>query len=184
MRKRASFELSGMSVDAGTRKTINIPVSTLSDHTPVTLSAQVIHGKLDGPTMFFSAGIHDDEIIGVENLRCLLRTKNLKSQRGTLIVLPIVNTFGFLNHSRYLPGRRDFNRCFTGFAHGSLGSHRARVFMTEIVARCSFGIDLHSAAINRTNLPRVRVSANNRETLRLAHNPDQCAARWQFASGG
>lgn len=169
MTKRASFELAGVSVAAGSRQTINIPVSTLSDHTPVTLSAHVIHGKQDGSTMFVSAGIHGDEVIGVEIVRRLLRTKNLKSLCGTLIVVPIVNTFGFLNHSRYLPDCRDLNRCFPGSANGSLGSRLAHIFMTEIVGRCSLGIDLHSAAINRTNLPQVRVSANNRETLRLAH---------------
>ncbi|WP_296430972.1 succinylglutamate desuccinylase/aspartoacylase family protein [Yoonia sp.] len=169
MTKRPSFEIAGKSIDAGSRKTVNIPVSTLSDHTPVTLSAHVIHGRNDGPTMFVSAGIHGDEVIGVEIVRRLLRAKNLKSLRGTLIVVPIVNTFGFLNHSRYLPDRRDLNRCFPGSPNGSLGSRLAHIFLNEIVARCSVGIDLHSAAINRTNLPQVRVSANNRDTMKLAH---------------
>lgn len=169
MIKRPSFELAGVSVEPASRKTINIPVSTLSDHTPVTLSAHVIHGRNEGPVMFISAGIHGNEVIGVEIVRRLLRTKNIKSLRGTLIVVPIVNTFGFLNHSRYLPDRRDLNRCFPGSADGSLGSRLAHIFMNEIVAQCSLGIDLHSAAINRMNLPQIRVSANNHETLRLAH---------------
>ena len=169
MIKRPSFELAGVSVEPASRKTINIPVSTLSDHTPVTLSAHVIHGRNEGPVMFISAGIHGNEVIGVEIVRRLLRTKNIKSLRGTLIVVPIVNTFGFLNHSRYLPDRRDLNRCFPGSADGSLGSRLAHIFMNEIVAQCSLGIDLHSAAINRMTLPQIRVSANNHETLRLAH---------------
>jgi predicted deacylase len=80
-----------------------------------------------------------------------------------------VNSFGFLNHSRYLPDRRDLNRCFPGSPNGSLASRLAHIFMTEIVARCSLGIDLHSAAIHRTNLPQVRVSANDAQTLHLAH---------------
>lgn len=168
MIKRAGFELAGVTVEAGTRKTIHIPVSTLSDHTPVNISCHVIHGRLDGPVMFISAGIHGDEVIGVEIVRRLLRTKNLKSLRGTLIVVPIVNSFGFLNHSRYLPDRRDLNRCFPGSPNGSLGSRLAHIFLSEIVARCEIGIDLHSAAINRINLPQVRVSANNRNTLKLA----------------
>ncbi len=168
MTKRPSFEIAGHSIEAGTRKTVNLPVSTLSDHTPVTLSAHIIHGRVDGPTMFVSAGIHGDEVIGVEIVRRLLRAKNLKSLRGTLIVVPIVNTFGFLNHSRYLPDRRDLNRCFPGSPNGSLASRLAHIFLNEIVARCSLGIDLHSAAIHRTNLPQVRVSANNPETLKLA----------------
>lgn len=168
MIKRPSFEIAGERIEAGTRKTINIPVSTLSDHTPVTLSAHVIHGRNDGPTIFVSAGIHGDEVIGVEIVRRLLRAKNLKSLRGTLIVIPIVNTFGFINNSRYLPDRRDLNRCFPGSPNGSLASRLAHIFLNDIVARCSLGIDLHSAAIHRTNLPQMRVSASNEETMRLA----------------
>ena len=169
MSKRPSFQIGGHSIAPGTRKTVNLPVSTLSVHTPVTLSAHVIHGRGDGPTIFVSSGVHGDEVIGVEIVRRLLRTKNLKSLRGTLIAVPIVNTFGFLNHSRYLPDRRDLNRCFPGSPNGSLASRLAHIFMTEIVTPCSLGIDLHSAAIHRINLPQVRVSANNRETLKLAH---------------
>ncbi|MFT6169002.1 MAG: putative deacylase [Celeribacter sp.] len=169
MTKRPSFEIAGKIISSGTRHTVNLPVSTLADHTPVTLSAHVIHGRHAGPTVFVSAGIHGDEVIGVEIVRRLLRAKHLKSLRGTLIVVPIVNTFGFLNHSRYLPDRRDLNRCFPGSPNGSLASRLAHIFMSEIVDRCSLGVDLHSAAINRTNLPQVRVSAKNGTMLKLAH---------------
>ena len=126
MTKRAAYLIAGEQIAAGTRKTVNIPVSTLSDYTPVTLSAHVIHGRKDGPSVFVSAGIHGDEVIGVEIVRRLLRTGTLKNVAGTLIVVPIVNTFGFLNHSRYLPDRRDLNRCFPGSPHGSLGSRLAQ----------------------------------------------------------
>jgi len=169
MKRRPAFTIAETTIAPGTRKTVNIPVSTLSDHTPVTLSAHVIHGRMDGPTMFVSAGIHGDEVIGVEIVRRLLRARNLKSLRGTLIIVPIVNTFGFLNHSRYLPDRRDLNRCFPGSPNGSLASRLAHIFMSEVVRHCTLGIDLHSAAIHRINLPQVRVSANNRDTMRLAN---------------
>lgn len=168
MTKRAAFDIAGETVAAGTRKTVNIPVSTLSDYTPVTLSAHIVHGRRDGPVVFVSAGIHGDEVIGVEIVRRLLRTGTLKNLAGTLIVVPIVNTFGFLNHSRYLPDRRDLNRCFPGSPNGSLGARLAHIFMTEIVDRCSLGIDLHSAAIHRTNLPQVRISGKNPRSLALA----------------
>jgi predicted deacylase len=168
MAPRAPFEIGGIEIAAGTRKTVNLPVSVLSDHTPVTLSVHVIHGRRDGPTVFISAGIHGDEVIGVEIVRRVLRAPNLKSLRGTLIVVPIVNTFGFLNHSRYLPDRRDLNRSFPGTRGGSLASRLANLFMNDVVARCSFGIDLHSAAINRTNLPQIRVSPGNRTIMKMA----------------
>jgi len=76
---------------------VDLPVSTLSDHTPVSMSVHVIHGKQPGPTVFVSAGVHGDEIIGIEILRRVLKTPTLKTLRGTLLVIPIVNAFGFIN---------------------------------------------------------------------------------------
>jgi len=168
MSRRAPFKLNGSTIAAGTRQTVDLPVSVLSDHTPVAMSVHVIHGKLEGPTVFVSAGVHGDEVIGVEIVRRLLRAPNLKSLRGTLIVIPIVNAFGFINHSRYLPDRRDLNRSFPGSAGGSLASRLAYLFLHEIVALCDLGIDLHSAAVHRTNLPQIRISPNNPQTAELA----------------
>jgi predicted deacylase len=169
MPKRADFIMGNESVSPGTRRTVHVPVSVLSNHTPVTMSVNVTHGRLDGPTIFVSAGIHGDEVIGVEIVRRLLRSPSLGSIKGTLIVVPIVNTYGFLNHSRYLPDRRDLNRMFPGGKAGSLASRLAYIFMTEIVARCDLGIDLHSAAIHRTNYPQIRVSPDNPEMFDLAN---------------
>ena len=168
MARRSPFEIGGFHVPAGPRRTVDMPVSVLSDHTPVNMSAHVIHGAEEGPTLFVSAAIHGDEVIGVEIARRLLRSRQFARLKGTLIVVPIVNTFGFLNHSRYLPDRRDLNRCFPGSEGGSLASRLAHLFMTEIVARSDLGIDLHSAAIHRTNMPQIRVSPKAQETLAYA----------------
>ena len=169
MRKRPDFKIGDAIIPAGTRQTVNLPVSVLSDHTPVSMSVHVIHGRIDGPTIFVSAGIHGDEVIGVEIVRRLLRSPSMDTVKGTLIVVPIVNTYGFLNHSRYLPDRRDLNRMFPGTETGSLASRLAHIFTTEIVARCDLGIDLHSAAVHRTNYPQIRVSPDNPEMLDLAN---------------
>lgn len=169
MVKRSAFELGGVKILPGERRTVDLPVSTLSDHTPVTMSVHVIHGKSAGPTLCVSAGIHGDEVIGIEIVRRLLRSSNLRTLRGTLLVVPIVNTFGFLNHSRYLPDRRDLNRCFPGSKEGSLASRLANMFLTEVVSRSDVGIDLHSAAIQRTNYPQARISPGLPRVLELAH---------------
>ena len=118
--------------------------------------------------MFVSAAIHGDEVIGVEIVRRLLANPALKRLKGTLLVVPIVNTYGFLSRSRYMPDRRDLNRSFPGSAAGSLASRLAHLFMTEVVGRASIGIDLHSAAIHRTNLPQIRISTGNPDTMLLA----------------
>jgi predicted deacylase len=168
MTKQAGFEIGGQVVAPGSRKTVDLPVSALSDHTPVTMSAHVIHGKTKGPVLFVSAGVHGDEVIGIEIVRRLLRSPKLRSLRGTLIVVPIVNSFGFINRSRYLPDRRDLNRCFPGSEGGSLAARLANLFLTEIVARSDYGIDLHSAAVHRTNYPQIRISPDDPEMRRLA----------------
>ncbi len=162
------FVIGTQAVAPGTRQTINLPVSVLSDHTPVTLSVQVVNGRRQGPTMFVSAAVHGDEVIGVEIVRRLLRTANLDTLKGTLLAVPIVNAFGFMNHSRYLPDRRDLNRSFPGSASGSLAARLASLFLNEVVLRCDVGIDLHSAAIHRTNLPQIRVSPGRPNTMILA----------------
>lgn len=168
MKKRQHFTIGHAKVAPGSRLTVDLPVSVLSDHTPVTMSAHVVHGRQDGPTVFVSGGVHGDEVIGVEIIRRLLRAPNLTTLKGTLIAVPIVNAFGFINHSRYLPDRRDLNRVFPGSENGSLASRLAHLFMTEIVARSDLGIDLHSAAIHRTNYPQIRISPNNPRTKELA----------------
>ncbi|NNE53085.1 MAG: succinylglutamate desuccinylase/aspartoacylase family protein [Sulfitobacter sp.] len=168
MATRADFDFAGQGIAAGSRASLTLPVSILPDHTPVGLGVEVIHGKRNGPTVFVSAAVHGDEVIGVEIVRRLLRAPQLKSLRGTLLVIPVVNSYGFLSRSRYLPDRRDLNRCFPGHPSGSLGSRLAHIFLNEVVLRCSFGIDLHSAAIHRTNLPQVRVSPKDRVTQRMA----------------
>lgn len=162
------FYVGGESVDPGTRRSIELPIGTLTDHTPVQLPLHVVHGRKSGPTVLVCAAVHGDEIIGVEIIRRLLAQKALSQLRGTLVAVPIVNAFGFLGRSRYLPDRRDLNRCFPGNPNGSLAARLAHTFLSQVVARADLAIDLHSAAVHRTNLPQIRVS------------PDQPRAR-EFA---
>src|SRR6056297_2390880 len=169
MAKREAFRINGSTIAPGTRQTVDIPVSTLADHTPVHLSVHVVHGKKPGPILFVSAAIHGDEVIGVEIVRRLLKAAPLKNMAGTLLAVPIVNTFGFHNHSRYLPDRRDLNRCFPGLSEGSMASRLAHIFMREVVSRADLGIDLHSAAVQRTNLPQIRLTAGNERLMELGH---------------
>lgn len=118
--------------------------------------------------MFLSGAVHGDEILGVEIIRRVLMSKRLNNLRGTLIAVPVVNIFGFLNQSRYLPDRRDLNRCFPGHESGSIASRLANVFIQEIVRHCDFGIDLHTAAINRENLPQVRANVEDESNDAMA----------------
>ena len=162
-----AFVIGGRTVAAGERARLELPVVNLYTSAPVMLPVVVTRGKESGPTVFVSAALHGDEIIGVEIIRRLLRMPALEELRGTLLAVPIVNTLAFLHQSRYLPDRRDLNRSFPGSKSGSLAARLANLFLKEIVDRSDYGIDLHTGAIHRPNLPQIRGDLANPETLRL-----------------
>ncbi|MGH8502494.1 MAG: succinylglutamate desuccinylase/aspartoacylase family protein [Gammaproteobacteria bacterium] len=156
------------SVVPGSRVTLELPLAQLYTHTPLTLPVHVVRGRKDGPRLFVSAAIHGDELNGVEVIRRLLRHSSIRRLRGTLLAIPIVNVYGVIQHSRYLPDRRDLNRAFPGLEGGSLAARLAHLFMSEIVEKCTHGIDLHTGAIHRNNLPQIRANMEDETTARLA----------------
>lgn len=162
------FEIDGVEVERGQRLRINIDMGSIYDFTDVKMPLEVVRGKKDGPTIFISSTIHGDEINGIEIARRLLANKALKNICGTLIVIPIVNIFGFNDRSRYLPDRRDLNRCFPGLKNGSLTSQLAYKFIQEIVMKSDFGIDLHTGAFHRCNYPQIRADISDPQTFELA----------------
>lgn len=166
--KNKALTINGISIKPGEKRVIDLPVAKLYTHSDATIPLQVICGKLAGPTLFISAAIHGDELNGVEIARRLLNASAIKRLRGTLIVIPIVNIFGIIQHSRYLPDRRDLNRSFPGSQRGSLAARLAHIFLNEVVKRCDYGIDLHTGAIHRSNLPQIRANLDDPETKRLA----------------
>lgn len=160
--------IGGNTIAPGERKRILLDVAKLYDFTDMNIPIEVVRGKKDGPVMFVSGAVHGDEINGVEIVRRLLIKKALQSIKGTLIAVPIVNVFGFNTNSRYLPDRRDLNRSFPGSQNGSLAAQLAHTFMTEIVKKCTHGIDLHCAAVNRVNLPQIRACLDDPITKEMA----------------
>ena len=164
----ADFKIGGVSIKRGERKKIKLAVSNLYDGTDLSVPVEVIRGKEDGPILFISAAIHGDEINGTEIISRILKNRSLKKIKGILIAVPVVNVFGFNMLSRYLPDRRDLNRSFPGSKNGSLASRLADIFMKEIVNKSTHGIDLHTGAIHRTNLPQIRACISDSETKRLA----------------
>ena len=153
---REPFSIGDREVSAGKRANIEIPLSVLSNHTPMTLPVCVIHGKKEGPTLLLTAAVHGDEIVGVEIIRRILNSKTVSNIAGTLLAVPIVNVYGFIANSRYTPDRRDLNRSFPGSTGGSLASQLADVLVKELLSKCDHCIDLHSAAVHRTNMPQIR----------------------------
>lgn len=162
------LRIAGTDIKPGERKTLEFPVPSLYTHTQLEMPVQVIRGKKPGPTLFVSGAIHGDEINGVEIIRRVLNQKSLSRLRGTLVAIPVVNIFGFINQSRYLPDRRDLNRSFPGSDSGSLAARIAHIFLDDVVSHCTHGIDLHTAAIHRENFPHIRAVLDDEETERMA----------------
>jgi uncharacterized protein len=159
------LHIAGAEVLPGETRDLRLKVSESYTGDPVAIPIRVIRapapsdGGDDGPVVLITGGVHGDELNGAGIVRQLLGTP-LELLRGTLVLVPIVNSFGFENHTRYLPDRRDLNRSFPGSAPGkragSLASRIAGAFFHEVVRQCDYGIDLHTAAVRRTNFPNVR----------------------------
>ncbi|MDH5357341.1 MAG: succinylglutamate desuccinylase/aspartoacylase family protein [Gammaproteobacteria bacterium] len=160
--------IAGHDIPLGRNQVIDVSLPDLYMHTSLSMPVHVIRGRRKGPTLFVSAAVHGDEINGVEIIRRLVKSKALRGLKGTLITVPVVNVYGFINQSRYLPDRRDLNRCFPGSNSGSLAGRLANLFMTEVVKNCTHGIDLHTAAIHRDNLPQIRADLSYPEVEGLA----------------
>ena len=164
---QAAIEIAGVSIKPGSRQSIDIPLPSFYTHSSVNMPVHVVHGRQSGPVMLVSAAVHGDEINGVEIIRRLLSHKFIDRIKGTLIAIPVVNVYGFVSKSRYLPDRRDLNRSFPGSENGSMAARLAHVLMTQIIPRCTHIIDLHTGAVNRENLPQIRANLRDEPDLEV-----------------
>ncbi|MBU2976686.1 succinylglutamate desuccinylase/aspartoacylase family protein [Alteromonas sp. C1M14] len=162
------LEIGGHKIAPGESKRIELEMPPLYTNTHMSIPVYVKRGHRAGPTLFVSAAIHGDELNGIEIVGRLIHSKAIARLRGTLIAVPMVNVYGVLNQSRYLPDRRDLNRSFPGSRKGSLAGRLANLFLKEIVNKCDIGIDLHTGAIHRSNLPQVRANLDDPDVLGMA----------------
>lgn len=163
------YELGGTSVPVGARSDLLLKVSESYTGDRLSLPVSVVNGSGEGPTLFVTAAIHGDELNGVAIVRELLLSVTAAALHGTLVCVPMVNVLGVQFHSRYLPDRRDLNRCFPGSVSGSTASRLANTLMTEIVAEADAGVDLHTATNRRTNAPQVRAGLDDPRAAQLGH---------------
>lgn len=166
--KPAPFTIGEASVEPGVRQRVQLPIARLTTGAAVHLPVEVVHGGRPGPTVWLSGAIHGDELDGVEIIRRVLGRLRVPQLSGTVLAVPIVNVFGFVSETRYLPDRRDLNRSFPGSARGSMAARLAHLFMEEVVHRSAVGIDFHCGSDDRENLPQVRGDLGDEETRRLA----------------
>jgi predicted deacylase len=155
-------------INPGERKRIRLKAGESFIGVGVHLPLLVWRGLEDGPVLAITAAVHGDEINGTGAIRKLILEPPFDLKRGTLILAPVLNSLGFERHSRYTPDRRDLNRTFPGSKKGSLTGRLANLVMKEIVKRSDYIVDLHTAAVRRTNFPNVRADMSNPDCERLA----------------
>lgn len=158
--------IGGTAIAAGSRQTVHLPLPLFYTHVPMTMPVHVIRGRRPGPCLLICSALHGDEINGVEIIRRVHGHKSISRISGTLILIPVVNVFGFVAQSRYLPDRRDLNRSFPGSPKGSMAARLANLLMTGVLPGCTHLIDLHTGAINRENLPQIRASLQGDDALK------------------
>lgn len=160
--------IAGRRIALGTRTNLALPVTESYSGRAVELPVHVWRGTQPGPTVFVAAAVHGDELNGTGVVRRLILAPPFELAAGTLVLMPVVNLLGFERHSRYLPDRRDLNRCFPGSESGSLARRYAHRVFEGVVRHCDFGIDLHTGARRRTNFPNVRGDLRHPEVRRIA----------------
>ncbi len=158
----------GDRIAPGESRDVRLAVSESYSGMTLRIPLHIRRAAEPGPTVFVTAALHGDEINGTGSVRQLAQDESLKLRKGAIILVPVLNLLAFDRHSRYLPDRRDLNRSFPGSSDGSLASRMASVIFAEIVSRCDYGIDLHTASVRRTNYPNVRGDLNNPVVCRLA----------------
>ena len=169
MSEKEILEILGVKVAFGESATVTFEVAKM--HTRNTLDVPIIieRSKKPGPTVLMTAGIHGDEVNGVEIVRQIIAKGINKPKCGTIICVPVINVFGFLNMNRLFPDGRDLNRSFPGSSNGSLASRVAHFVMKEIVPHVDFVMDFHTGGADRFNAAQIRIVRNDSELTKLAH---------------
>lgn len=158
----------GEKIEPGESRNVHLVVGESYSSMNVEIQIHVRRAIKDGPVLFVTAALHGDELNGCGAVRQLIQDEDFQLLKGTVVLIPVLNLPAFERHSRYLPDRRDLNRSFPGSAEGSLAGRMAHTIFNEIVKRCDYGIDLHTASVRRTNYPTVRADMADPEVRRIA----------------
>lgn len=165
---RKVMRIYGQEILPGEQKQINLEIAKLPSRTPISIPVFVNRAKEPGPSLLIMAGMHGDEINGVETVRKIMKQNLHIPERGTIICIPILNVYGFISQSRELPDGKDMNRSFPGSKKGSLASRVAYTMVYEILPNIDFGIDFHTGGAIRTNYPQIRCKLDDAKNIELA----------------
>ncbi|MCH7408455.1 succinylglutamate desuccinylase/aspartoacylase family protein [Belliella sp. DSM 111904] len=160
--------INGIRIRPGQSVNIEIAIARLPTHTLIDLPIIIKRAKEDGPVVLISGGVHGDEINGIVAVKRMLEEDDITPKKGTVILIPLVNIYGFLSNSRTFPDGRDLNRSFPGSKKGSLASQIAFILTNEIIPLIDYGIDIHTGGRMLSNYPQIRVDYKDKKGVELA----------------
>lgn len=168
--KNTNLQICDTTIHPGESLSLALPMPELFSCAPMYMPIKVAHGKQAGPCLLIIAAMHGNEINGTEIINKLMESKSLNRLKGTIIAIPVLNIFGLINRSRFLPGGINLNRSFPGSKNGSHASRTAHLFISEIFSKADYCIDLQTGFINYSNLPQIYVDYTNEKAKKLAEN--------------
>lgn len=162
------IQINGQKIGIGETVDINLSVAKLPTYTAIEIPVKVIRGKADGPVLLLTGGLHGDEINGIEILRRMISKNLLRTDKGSVIAIPLVNIYGFIQSARGVPDGKDINRSFPGSKNGSLAKLVAYTLMNQIIPQIDIGLDFHTGGASRANFPQVRCTFEDPYNLEVA----------------
>lgn len=163
------LHIDGEKIPRGSNATLELNIARLPSETKIHLPIHIFRSKYEGPIILLSGGLHGDEVNGIEIVRQMIDSNLLdRLLCGTVIALPIINIYGFINFSREVPDGKDVNRNFPGTENGSLASYVAYTITNKILPLIDFGIDFHTGGASRTNYPQIRLAPEDERAHEIA----------------
>ena len=161
--------INGKKIGTDTQQEIRLNVARLPSGTVITVRVYVFRSKKPGPVLLVMGGVHGDEINGVEIVRRAIDRDYFHNlECGTVIAIPLLNIYGFINFSRDASEGKDVNRSFPGNMSGSLASRVAGTLTKKILPLVDCGIDFHTGGAARYNYPQIRYTATDEKAAELA----------------
>jgi len=163
------IKINSTKIGLGETVNLNLNIARLPTHTIIDLPVKIVRAATDGPVLLLTGGLHGDEINGIEIIRRILTHNFNVLEKGTIIAVPLVNIYGFIQNVRGVPDGKDINRSFPGKKTGSLANLVAYTLMAEIIPHIDFGIDFHTGGASRANYPQLRCTFDIEKNVELAN---------------
>jgi len=167
-KKNSSFRLLDVAVSPGEHASLGLPLPELMEYAPLYMPVKVMNGRTEGPVLLVFATMRGDEFNGMEIIKRVTSLAAMDRLHGTIIAVPVLNVFGVLNRSPYVPGDALLENQFPGSPHGDYAQRLAHLFVENLFKRCDFCLQVGSGHLNHRMLPHIYADFSVRGNRELA----------------